>query len=784
MSAMDMKKLLRFCKSLSYVTGIRINLIYPDGRIFIARGRKKEDICYRVLVSPEVKEVCRGFLKEIPHRIGSEEGCVEFKCALGMGCVGFSFDELEGISFVLCCYYDRDSITRSLEGLGFNPESVERMVKETVPIPIAKLREAANILRAVAAELHMEWRTKMLTDELERSNQMLKAKVMQMELLNKITSLVQKDIELDRRLFAILTCITAGHGLGFNRAFLFLSNEDGDKLIGEMAIGPSSLEEAYKIWDEVSKIPTLDQIIDAGVISDSETNRKVKGVEVDIDPEDKILYKALIERRPVIWRSKEEDPNKISKILEEILGPTDECVIVPLIARGKVIGAIVADNIFNRVPISQEAVDLLTAFCDHAAMAIDTSRLYSEIKDALLKERAVYEFGLMASSTFELDPLLSLLVKKAAEVVSADGAIIRVLDPGGKLRVATTYGIGEKIIRHEILEIGEGLAGICALQRKPIIACDISEKSPECPSYFAIHVPLISKEDIVGTMAVYLSSTGGMRKVKDEDIRTLTILAAQAATAIENIKLYENLQEKIRELEEAGNYIREQAVKMAEKEKMSALGEMIAVVAHELRNPLVSIGGFVRIVDRKVKANEPIKPYMGIIMDEVSRLERIIANMLDYANPSPPFLKPSDLNEIVRKATMMMLHKAHEKGIVLSCYTDPSIPQIMIDPDQIYQVVINLIENAINILESLGGAIEVRTYFKDEKAVLEVEDTGPGIPEDILPKIFEPFFTTRARGTGLGLHVTKRIVEDHNGEIEIKSEVGKGTIFSIKLPMK
>jgi signal transduction histidine kinase len=778
---MDIRKLLRFCKSLAYVTGIRINAIYPDGRIVTARGRKEEDICRHILTSSKGKEICMASLEEMRKRLCSEPGeCVELECLLGMRCVGFSFDESPEpgtMSFVLCSCYgegERDLIARNLErDLGLDPESTKKAMEHAIPIPMPKLKEAANVLRAVMKELVMEWRTETWKEELRKSNEILKAKITQMELLFKITSLVQKDIELERRLYAILTCITAGHGLGFNRAFLFLSNKSGDKLIGEMAIGPSSVEEAYRIWSEVSSIySTLDEMIEFGTISDSEINRRVKGVEIAIDREGGILSRAVIEGRPIIWRSTDEG---ISPILLGILGPTDECVVVPLIVRGRVIGVIVADNAFNKVPISQEAVDLLMAFCDHAAIAIDTARLYSEIKDALLKERAVYEVGLMASSTFDLDALLALLAESAARVISADGTIVRLLDPASKeLKVAAIYGIGEEVVKHE-----EGISDIFIFER------DAMRLEGEKPfPYSAIYIPLISKEDMVGIMSVYTSKgKEGKKGIGDEEIRVLRILANQAAVAIENAKLYRNLQEKIRELEEAGNYIREQARKMAEREKMSALGEMVAVVAHELRNPLVSIGGFARIMDRKAGPNDPIRPYVKIIIEEVSRLERIIANMLDYTNPSPPSLKPSDLNEIVKKAITVMSYKAHEKGIVLSYHVDPSIPVIPIDPDQIYQVIINLVENAINVLEPTGGAIEVRTYFRGEKAILEVEDTGPGIPEEMLPRIFEPFFTTRAHGTGLGLHVTRRIIKDHGGEIEIRSELGKGTVFSIQIPI-
>jgi len=774
---MDTRKLLRFCKSLAYVTGIRINIVYPDGRIVTARGRKEEDICRLILTSSKGKEICRASLEEMTKRLCSERECMELECCLGMRCVGFSFDESPelGMTFlVLCSCYgegERDLTAQNLEReLGLDPESIRKAMEHAIPIPMPKLKEAANVLRAVMKELVMEWRTEIWKEELRKSNEILKAKVTQMELLFKITSLVQKDIELERRLHAILTCITAGHGLGFNRAFLFLSNKSGDKLIGEMAIGPSSVEEAYRIWSTISTIySTLDEMIEFGTISDSEINRRVKGVEIAIDREGGILSRAVIEKRPIIWRSTDEG---ISPILLSILGPTDECVVVPLIVRGRVIGVIVADNVFNKVPISQEAVDLLMAFCDHAAIAIDTARLYSEIKDALLKERAVYEVGLVASSTFDLDALLVLLAESAARVVSADGTIVRLLDPVSKeLKVAAIYGIGEEMVKHE-----EGISDIFIFERRDVMTLEDEKPFP----YSAIYIPLISKEDVVGIVSVYMLSKRG---IGDEEIRVLRILANQAAVAIENAKLYRNLQEKIRELEEAGSYIREQAKKMAEREKMCALGEMVAVVAHELRNPLVSIGGFARIIDRKAGPNDPIKPYVKIIIEEVNRLERIIANMLDYTNPSPPSLKPSDLNEIVRKVITVMSYKAHEKGIVLSYHVDPSIPVIPIDPDQIYQVIINLVENAINALEPTGGAIEVRTYFRGEKVILEVEDTGPGIPEEMLPRIFEPFFTTRAHGTGLGLHVTRRIIRDHGGEIEIRSELGKGTVFLIQIPV-
>jgi signal transduction histidine kinase len=221
--------------------------------------------------------------------------------------------------------------------------------------------------------------------------------------------------------------------------------------------------------------------------------------------------------------------------------------------------------------------------------------------------------------------------------------------------------------------------------------------------------------------------------------------------------------------------------KLQSAERMAALGEVAAKVAHEIRNPLVSVGGFAKRLENKLDGN--LKEYAHIISNEVSRLEEILRDILGFVREVRMTKRVVDLNDVVKETLELISAEFTDKGneVVMDVH-EPSL-MMSIDPDRIKEAVMNVIANANQATD--GGTITVGTHSRDGEGVLEIADTGCGIKGEDLVRIFDPFFTTRPTGTGLGLAIAKRIIEEHDGRVSVESKwPGGGTKFTISLPLK
>lgn len=237
------------------------------------------------------------------------------------------------------------------------------------------------------------------------------------------------------------------------------------------------------------------------------------------------------------------------------------------------------------------------------------------------------------------------------------------------------------------------------------------------------------------------------------------------------------LKEKV---EEATRSLKEQQGELIKSERLAAIGMMATKIAHEIKNPLSGISLSLESISRDGMdeyQSETIKE----IQDEVKRLDRIIKELLNLASPSSLELTVVDPNEVVRKAVNVMKNKAGEKGIdikaIYNCKTDYNI-----DYEKIEQVLINLLLNSIEAIDS-NGEIIIETDSVDKCLRIRVCDKGPGIAETEIYKIFDPFYSGKDNGTGLGLPISQMIIESHNGKIDVSSRLGKGTIFTITIPV-
>jgi signal transduction histidine kinase len=222
---------------------------------------------------------------------------------------------------------------------------------------------------------------------------------------------------------------------------------------------------------------------------------------------------------------------------------------------------------------------------------------------------------------------------------------------------------------------------------------------------------------------------------------------------------------------------------MSRAEHLATLGELATGLAHEIRNPLAGIAGVIEIVSRDLPATSPARSVVKEVRQEIARINQIVSDLLQTARPHPPRVRKSDLNTTVEHAVMLGRQQALAKSISITLYKDSSLPELEHDSDQIHQVLLNLLLNALQAIDH-DGKISVTVKSRGPVAVVEVADNGRGIPPDQLPNIFRPFFTTKGEGTGLGLSLARRIVEDHHGRIDVSSTVGKGTTFTVVLPLQ
>jgi signal transduction histidine kinase len=245
-----------------------------------------------------------------------------------------------------------------------------------------------------------------------------------------------------------------------------------------------------------------------------------------------------------------------------------------------------------------------------------------------------------------------------------------------------------------------------------------------------------------------------------------------------------NFNQMVRQLRESRAEIeRLHRTQMSRAEHLATLGELATGLAHEIRNPLAGIAGVIEIIGRDLPSTSPARTVVKDVRQEIARINHIVTDLLQTARPHPPRVYKSDLNTTVEHAVMLGRQQALAKSVEISLQKDSSLPEVEHDSDQIHQVLLNLLLNALQAIE-VNGKIKVTVKPQGTMAIVEVSDNGRGIAPDHLPNIFRPFYTTKGDGTGLGLSLARRIVEDHRGRIDVTSTVGQGTTFVVVLPLR
>lgn len=415
-------------------------------------------------------------------------------------------------------------------------------------------------------------------------------------------------------------------------------------------------------------------------------------------------------------------------------------------------------------------------------------------RDARSRQRVfegLHRAGQAMMATLDQRKLLNIITQGVMEVSDAEGAILyEVAGDPAVLRPVSWSGRFTSFISEEVcLPVGVGVAGRAAAEGLPFWSSDAAADSGinVTPEYVErvrseglkalLAVPLRVRGEIFGALVV---AYWRAREFRNEDVQLLSTFAAQAAAALENSRLYNEVKSQLATIER----VQSQLVQI---EKLSAIGQFVAGVAHELNNPLTVVLGEAELLMQR-DVPPAIREELAEIRDAARRTARIVEGLSTFARQHAPSREVTDIHEVIAQALRLRASQLTLDNIRVVEEFDRSLPHVAVDSHQIVQVLVNVINNAHQAIKGIrqSGTIVVRTSRAVDGVEIEVEDDGPGIPLAVLPKLFDPFFTTKpvGQGTGLGLSISHGIVRQHGGVISARNRPGGGAIFRVTLPVE
>jgi signal transduction histidine kinase len=468
---------------------------------------------------------------------------------------------------------------------------------------------------------------------------------------------------------------------------------------------------------------------------------------------------------------------------------------VPMLRENVLLGVITILN-SNQQPFSQKSVDLVTTFADQAVIAIENVRLLTELQSrtgelarSVEELQALAEVSRAVSSTLDLETVLSRIVARAIELSAAHGGVIYEYDETGQaFQVRGAHRLDEdlaELLRATPIRPGEGVAGRAAALRAPVQVADVLDEQTydvgRIQSLFRRHgyrallgIPLLFEQRILGVLVIWRREA---KAFAQEVVNLLQTFANQSALAVENARLFREIEHKSRQLEVASQH----------------KSEFLANMSHELRTPLNAIIGFSEVLTDRMfgELNEKQEEYLKDIYASGTHLLSLINDILDLskieAGRMELELTDFHLPTALDNALTLVRERAGRKSITLQTSVDQGLGEIRADERKIRQVVLNFLSNAIKFTPE-GGRIEIAAEPKDGSVEVSVSDTGVGIAPEDQEAVFEEFRQVGAaekkvEGTGLGLTLCRKFIELHGGRIWVKSQLGAGSTFTFTIPV-
>jgi GAF domain-containing protein len=493
-----------------------------------------------------------------------------------------------------------------------------------------------------------------------------------------------------------------------------------------------------------------------------------------------VLGQLITERRPLRIRTLALHPQSTGFPANH--PPMGSFLGVPIMVRDKAYGNLYVTEKQGGAEFSETDESIALMLASQAAIAIENALAFQTVRQtqreledkerqashAVAQLQALVQASLALTTELSLERVLQKIADVTRDVLGARYAAVGVINESGTgLSQLLTAGVDDTTKRAiGPLPTGKGVLGLLTMERRPIRMRTLTAH-PHSTGFPANHpamssflgVPIMVREKAYGNL--YVTEKQGAEEFSEADEGVALMLASQAAIAIENAYAFEAL-----------HHAQEELVR---KEKLATLGQLAAGVGHELRNPLGVIKNAVYYLNMVLPEDEKVRKHLGILDREVANSNRIVTELLDFARVKSPMREASGLGAIVR-TTLERLPLPD--AVTVRLELDESVPPALVDAQQVGQILLNFLLNAVQAMPDGGNVIV--SVGQDEGAIFAaVADTGVGIPPENLAKIFQPLFTTKAKGIGLGLALARDLAEANGGHITVESTVGQGSRFAV-----
>ncbi|OGQ13401.1 MAG: hypothetical protein A2026_04100 [Deltaproteobacteria bacterium RBG_19FT_COMBO_46_12] len=446
---------------------------------------------------------------------------------------------------------------------------------------------------------------------------------------------------------------------------------------------------------------------------------------------------------------------------------------VPMCIKDRVIGVI---NCYTSYPhsFSKNEEEMLTTVANQAAICIENS-------------------GLM--ETLDIDEILRLVLEGVTKNIGFDRARLYLVNERmNLLECRMAVGIDEERIKGITLRLDpeDSVVARSIYEKQPFIIPDASKDpriNPVLKEKLNLHslvvIPLLAKEKALGAIAADFVEPN--KNITKEALESVMVFAQQAGLAIHNAFMYQELKTFSQQMEEKIQKttadLKKTEARLIRSEKLAALGQLAAGIAHEIRNPLTSINILIHSLTENFPSGDSHREDLKVIEEEINRINEILDRFLRFAKPAPPLLERTDVASIFEE-TLQLIRPRIEKQLIIILKEFQALPIILMDREQMKQVALNLLLNAVQAMPK-GGTLTLRSQNSEDGQWIRIsiQDSGMGIPSEDMNKLFDPFFTTKEGGVGLGLSITHRIIDQHHGKIEVESTPGEGTLFTVWLPI-
>lgn len=430
---------------------------------------------------------------------------------------------------------------------------------------------------------------------------------------------------------------------------------------------------------------------------------------------------------------------------------------------------------------------LLQALANQTAVALENARLYSQTQRNARELATLNSATHALASDLDLNMVLKQTMVEIMALLEAEDASVLLVDHEANdlyfAAVATEDAFEKLFGKH--MPIESGIAGWAVRNRQSVLVDNAQVDTRfysniDVVSGFTtqslLAVPLIARDQIIGVLEV-INKLDGVFDA--HDLELLEALASSAAVAIDHASLYQQLVNQIQML-------RETQAQLIHSEKMAALGRLVASISHEINNPLQSIQGCLTLADEELESDmrpDKLVRYLNVAEDEIERIAAIVRRVRDFYRPSSHEQTRTDVHQTLESVLELSGKQLQHSEVTVVRQWAPDVPEITANADHLKQVFLNLVLNAIDAMPG-GGTLTISTALAGGAVNIDFADTGVGMSEETLARLFEPFFTTKAHGSGLGLSISYGIIEAHHGQISARSAVGKGTTFTISLPVE